>query len=626
MLCKNFSGEKLQVHNEQNCILHLLVKLVLTLLLIVPYISLSKSNSLEMTKPYHFAWELGFRGGFLNSYNCVLLERSGKKQFFSSLRGTKRSIFFNYVSVTSRNRNKLKANSRLYVQSIPSSFSDEVNSNQRKVKYTFVNPETAFDRVIPRGDDTIKYGRYGKDILPLWVADMDFAAADCIKDSLQRRLDHGIFGYTQPNPAVEETVTSYLEKKHDYSIEKEQIFFLHGLNPAMTVLAKSLQYSRSNANTVMVNTPIYPPFLWTPKTSTLKVKQIPLQYDYMSDDDIKTNESSGIKGDKKKRWKMDLVQIEDQMRMCNEDCESSGEKDIIGMFLLCNPHNPVGTCFHEEELVQLGRLCGKYNILLVSDEVHCDLILPSVTTSVSTAWAPHMDDKKDNINDKPKIPERKHLAMGSLLQSEKYKDDEDFQKLSLVSLHAPSKTFNVPGLMCAYMVVDSGNLVQRKKDEMVYIKQAAKGFVTEVNPFGYTALDAAYKYGEPWRKACVDYLVRNREFVQNFIDEKIPEISYYESHEATYLIWLNVEKLDLILKEKYKKEKSLQENEQTRPMTSQEFFMNEAKVAVNEGIDFGCRGHVRLNFACPRATLEEGLERMATAIDKLKEGLYKVKN
>ncbi|MGF1450813.1 MAG: MalY/PatB family protein [Opitutales bacterium] len=365
--------------------------------------------------------------------------------------------------------------------------------------------------------------RHSREVLPLWVADMDFAAAPEIIDALHGRVGHGVFGYTVPYAEVERAVLAYLGERHGYSAQRDWLFFIHGCVPALNVFAAAFG---GDDKEILTCTPVYPPFLTAPgwQGGKLVTSHLTLQGD---------------------RWTFDW-----------DDLAAKVSEKTTG-FILCNPHNPVGRVFSREELRMLGDFCERHNLILCSDEIHCDLV-----------FDPHQ-----------------HIMTATL--------DEALAQRT-VTLHAPSKTYNLPGLSAAFAVIPNSRL-------RAQFKQAARGFVTEVNTLGYTGMTAAYTRGEPWRQALLERLAANRDLLYGFVPEHLGRwMSLQQPLEATYLTWLNVE-----------------------PMLNAgiehpaEWLIENAGVGLSPGGDFGDRRFLRLNIGCPETTLREALERIRAALADL---------
>ena len=367
------------------------------------------------------------------------------------------------------------------------------------------------------GYGSLKWDKYkGRDILPLWVADMDFVTAPEILDALQQRLDHGVFGYTIPHEAPIEAVINYLDRQHGYSARASWLNFLPGLVPAINLCCHAFT---EHGDSVMTATPVYPPFISAPDYAERELIKVPLCLDSQD------------------RWTLDI------------DAMEAAIKPHTKIFVLCSPHNPVGRVFSKEELTALADFCERHDLILISDEIHCDLVFDT---------------------------EAKHTLTASL--GEQIAD-------RTVTLMAPSKTYNLPGLACAYSVIKNTKL-------RAQFQKTIRGIITEVNCFGYAGITAAYNHGEPWRQALLTYLRDNYNFIYDFICREIPEITF-RPMESTYLAWLDVSKLGI--KDPVK-------------------HFEKHGVGLTDGTPFDGHQHLRLNFGCPHSRLEEGLEKIKAAV------------
>lgn len=382
-----------------------------------------------------------------------------------------------------------------------------------------------FDEIIPRREtESIKWNRYGKEILPFWVADMDFRSPQPVIDALEARVKHGVFGYPSENLALKETIQERLRYLYQWHIALEDIVFLPGVVNGFNLVIHALTQPGQQ---VLMQPPVYHPFLSAPQNAEAHRKDAPLQMDL------------------KRRYQIDFDQFEDVI-----DSNTS-------MFLLCNPHNPVGRVFTENELLSMADICLKKDIYICSDEIHADIVYPGY----------------------------RHLPIASL-------SPEIAQKT--ITLMAPSKTYNIAGLGFSFAVAQNSEL--RNK-----LKQARVGIVPEVNLLGYTAALAAYQHGDEWLSQLLIYLEGNFQALVNNLQENIPVIKITPI-EGTYLAWLDCRDLEL--------EKS-----------PYEFFLQNAGVAFNDGKIFGPggEGFVRFNFGCPRSLMIEGLERMKQALENVKQ-------
>lgn len=371
-----------------------------------------------------------------------------------------------------------------------------------------------------RGTGSLKWDKYaGRDVIPLWVADMDFASPPAVLDALRARVDHGVFGYTVPYEEVTGEILAYLKRRHGLDARADWLVWLPGLVPALNVACRAFG---EPGDGVLTCTPVYPPFLSAPVFSDRKRIAVPLAH-----------ETAGPGG---AGYRFDWDAME---RAVTPDTR---------LFILCHPHNPVGRVWRREELEQVLDFCEDHDLVLCSDEIHCDLVL----------------------DDTPHVPA---LALGARAAQR------------TITLHAPSKTYNLPGLACAYAVIPDDGL-------RATFKRAARGIITEVNAFGYAGCAAAYRHGEPWRQELLAYLRGNRDFLYAFAREHLPGIALAPM-QATYLAWLDVRRLKL---------------------DAPAQFFEDAGVGLSNGADFGTPGFLRLNFGCPRARIEEALRRMQAAV------------
>lgn len=373
-----------------------------------------------------------------------------------------------------------------------------------------------FDQIIDRGEtSSLKWERYrGRDILPLWVADMDFRSPPAVVDALRQRVAHGIFGYTLAPKELYEAIIGHLAGDFGWRIEAEWIVWLPGVVTGLNASGRAVGEAGDD---VLTLTPVYPPFLTAPGLSGRNTLAVPL-------------------ADDGERWTLDMDRIENAITPRTR------------LFLLCNPHNPVGRVFDERELGQLADLCERRGIIICSDEIHYGLVL----------------DRG-----------RRHIPTASL-------SPETASRT--ITLLAPSKTFNIPGLGCSFAVIPSPELRQR-------FARVIDGIVPHVNALGYTAALAAYRDSRQWHHELLDYLRANRDLVEESVG-RMPGISMRHV-EATYLAWIDCTKL-----------------ERENPAA----FFEEAGVGLSDGKSFGGRGFMRLNFGCPRALLQESLHRMENAL------------
>jgi len=382
-----------------------------------------------------------------------------------------------------------------------------------------------FDRMIDRRQsDSSKWHKYGPEVLPLWVADMDFPAPPPVLEALRQRVEHGVLGYGWGPKELVQVLVDRMQQLYNWQVEPEAIVFLPGVVVGFNLVARALTQPGDG---ILLQTPVYYPMLDTPGNTGCALDQVEL-----------TRQAGG-------RYAVDMAAFE------------AAITERTRLFLLCSPHNPVGRVFDRGELERMAEICLRHGVLICSDEIHCDLLFPG----------------------------HHHIPTASL-------DPEVAQQT--VTLMAPSKTFNVAGLHCSFAVVPNAEMRLR-------IDGARSGLVSRtLNVMGWTAALAAYRDGQPWLDALLTYLDANRSFLARFVAERLPGVRMHLP-DGTYLAWLDCRRAGI----------------EGNP---HEFFLHQAKVAVNDGQTFGRggEGFVRLNFACPRSTLAEALERMATALAEQK--------
>lgn len=374
-----------------------------------------------------------------------------------------------------------------------------------------------FDTQIPRrGTGCIKYDRR-PELDPFWVADMDFASAPVILEALHQRVDHGIFGYAQAHAGLNDAITNYLRDRRGVVVPLEQVVHLGGLVPALSLAARAFCKA---GDAVMTCTPVYPPFIGVHHDAQVS---------------LITTDHVQVDG----RWTFDWQAMENAVT------------PETRVFLLCNPQNPLGRVFSVEELTKLATFCEVHDLVLVSDEIHCDLIFDETAT-------PHFSA----LN----LPE--NLAKRS------------------ITLLAPSKTWNIAGLGYAFAVIPDDSIRRRFT--------AVRGHtLAEINALAYYAAEAAYRNGEPWREELVAYLKTNRDLLVDFIHTRCPGLTVIAG-EATYLAWIDARGMGV-------------EN-------PAQHFEKKAGLFLSDGAYFGWPGWIRFNFGCPRARMLEGLEKIAAAL------------
>jgi cystathionine beta-lyase len=374
-----------------------------------------------------------------------------------------------------------------------------------------------FDFNVPverRHTASLKWELYGgKDIIPLWVADMDFRSPPAVIRALNSRTEHGVFGYGAAPRALTEVVCEMLARRYSWQVETEHLVWLPGLVCGLNVACRSIDAAYDDVISLV---PIYPPFLTAPKNSGRKLVTAPLV--------IENN-----------RWIIDFDEL---------------EKNITpqtGLLLFCNPHNPVGRVYTRQELEKLVSFCDRHDIIICSDEVHCDLILDVDKTHIPTA----------------------SLNLEAAART--------------ITLMAPSKTFNIPGLGCAFAVISNKKLRNR-------FLQAMAGIVPEVNILGFTAAEAAFRHSWDWLAALLAYLRDNSRLVEKEIGS-MDNLSMNHV-EATYLAWIDARNIDKVFPAR---------------------FFEAFGIGLSEGSHFGYPGFMRLNFGCQRSLLQEALHRIKRA-------------
>jgi cystathionine beta-lyase len=383
-----------------------------------------------------------------------------------------------------------------------------------------------FDLLLDRrGKDCVKWDRIDSKELPLWVADMDFRSPPAVTEALQHAVSHGVFGYPFFGKQVEEAAANWLAERHGWQVDPANILPLPGVVPGFNMTAGAVTQP---GDAVMVQPPTYGPFLKVAGHWRLSQQENPLVQD------------------SKGRFGIDL------------DAFEASITPETRIFMFCNPHNPTGRVFTQEELEGMAEICLRHDILICSDEIHHDLVFSEST----------------------------HIPIASL--------NEEIAA-NTVTLLAPSKTFNIAGLKASIAVIENEEL--RKKFDA-----QRKGIVEWVNAMGMTGMLAAYTKGGPWLDELMIYLEANRDLLVSFIQDRLPGVEM-AAPEGTYLAWLDCRSLDL-------------PKGKTSPPSFNYFFKKEAGVVLNEGSWFGTggEGFVRLNFATPRQVLVEALERMETAL------------
>ena len=371
----------------------------------------------------------------------------------------------------------------------------------------------------------------GKDIIPLWVADMDFRVAPAIEEALRRRVAHGVFGYNIVPDSYYDAVISWFHRRHQWDIRREWILYTTAVVPAMSVAIKALTMPGER---VLILSPAYNCFFSSIKNNGCEVAESPL-IPHVNENASPHTLHYSI------NW---------------QDFETQCADEKTTLFLLCNPHNPCGRLWTREELQRMADICRKHNVTVVSDEIHCELVMPGHT----------------------------FVPMGTV--------DAD-----AVVLNSPSKNFNTAGLQIANIIVKNPAW-RRRIDRAININE-----VCDVNPFGIVALQAAYNDSEDWLDQLLAYLYGNYQALSDFFARHLPQLRITQL-EGTYLVWVDISATEMKSDE------------------LQQLLLNEGKVWVSPGTMYGKltgEGFLRINIACPRSMLLEGLERIRQTIYDIKK-------
>lgn len=386
-----------------------------------------------------------------------------------------------------------------------------------------------FDKIIDRTNNfSAKWSEMNKnfgtnDLLPMWVADMDFLTAPCVMEALKDRLEQGIFGYTTRPSSYNESIVNWLDNRFSWKINQEWLMFSPAVITSISLLIQNLTQKNDK---IMIQEPVYSPFHNIVESNERSLVISPLG---------KLDDGSYV---------MDYEDIESKI------------KDVK-VFILCNPHNPVGRVWTREELTRLGEICLKHNVLVISDEIHSDIILKN----------------------------HKHTPFASI--------SKEFRENTITCM-APTKTFNLAGLQSSFLVISNPYYyeVMDKAFSILDIKRN--------NAFSLVATEAAYNYGEDWLYELIKYIEDNVDFAIDYIKNHIPQLKV-KKPEGTYLLWvdfsnLNVDKEDL-----------------------KNALINKGRIALSDGSSFGIGGdgYYRINLACPRSMVLEGLKRIEFAIKSL---------
>ena len=383
-----------------------------------------------------------------------------------------------------------------------------------------------FDRVVKRRGTTSTKWDYmpgvpkNNDVLPMWVADMDFMLPQPVIEVLKEKVEHGIYGYTYRSSSYFESITGWFKRRHSWEIKEEWLTHSPGVLPAISL---TLLTFTNPGDKIILQPPVYPPFHTVVENNGRK-----LVYNQLK-------KQNGL-------YVMDYQDLERKI------------DDQVKMIILCSPHNPGGRVWNEDELLRFGEICLKRNILIISDEIHCDLLFKGY----------------------------KHTPLASL--------SEELAQNTITCISA-SKTFNMGGL------TTSANIIPNPQKREFFNNTLENMELDTGNLFGMAAMEAAFGYGDEWLDELLEYLEGNLDYLVKYFKERIPLIKPMIP-QGTYLVWLDCRELNLT------------------PPELMNFMINTAKVRLNDGQTFGPggEGFLRMNIACPRSTLEEGLKRIEEAI------------
>lgn len=371
-----------------------------------------------------------------------------------------------------------------------------------------------------RSSESVKWRLYPEDVLPLWVADMDFPSPEPVIHALRRRVDHGVFGYGMEPPELRPLIVDRLRQLYDWHVEPGDLIFPPGVVSGFNLATRAVT---SPGHGILVQTPVYFPILDVPDHSACCLDEMEL---------TRNNDGS---------YSVDFERFEATITPRTR------------IFILCNPHNPVGRVYRRDELERMAEICLRHDVVICSDEIHCDLIFTG----------------------------HRHIPIASL-------DPEVAQRT--ITLMAPSKTFNLAGLHFSFAVVQNADLRKQMLDAGTGLVSHAPGILAS------TAALAAYRHGQPWLDDVLRYLEANRDYLVEAAATELPGISVWKP-EGTYLAWLDCRQAGI-------------------DGNPYKHFLETARVALNDGATFGRggEGFVRLNFGCPRTTLVEALDRMKQSL------------
>lgn len=362
------------------------------------------------------------------------------------------------------------------------------------------------------------------EVVPMWVADMDFKAPQEVNDAIIERAEHGIYGYTVINENIQENVCRWVQKRHRWNIEKEWLSFSPGVITSLSIAIDAFTKPKDN---ILIQTPVYTPFFNLIKGNNRQVVENPLIFNG-------------------KTYEIDFEDLERKL------------KNDVKAFILCSPHNPVGRVWSKRELEKIANLCLQYDVQIFADEIHADLVFGG----------------------------NKHIPIASLSKE---------IRRQTITFMSPTKTFNLAGLQASYIIT-----TDEEKRNTINRMLSLQGFGM-LNTMGVVALDAAYTYGERWLEKLLDVLTENKHYAKTRLENETNGILSVIDSEGTYLLWIDCSKLPL------------------DDAALKKFMIEKAKVGLNPGSAYGKDGKLfmRMNIACPKETLEEGVHRIIQAVQKL---------
>ena len=359
------------------------------------------------------------------------------------------------------------------------------------------------------------------DLIPLWVADMDFRTPDFIIDAINNRCKHPILGYTVPDEEYFNSIIRWIDARHGWKLERSWLGFLPGIVPGLAFAVNALTQT---GDQIIIQPPVYPPFIHVPSKNDRELIYNPLKV---------------VDG----RFEMDLEDLEYKIT------------DRTRMFILCNPHNPGGRTWDADTLIKVAEICHKHGVLVVSDEIHSDMALPG---NVHTPFASVSELAEQNS----------------------------------ITYMAPSKTFNMAGLVSSSYIIPNSE-IRKKFSDFMDNSELANG-----NIFAYVAAQAAYEKGTEWLSEMISYIQGNVDYIVEFLEKNVPQIKPMIP-QASFLIWLDCAGLEM------------------NSHQLQDFMVKEARLGLNKGTTFGPGGeqHLRLNIGCSREVLKQAMEQLKSAIN-----------